>query len=393
MEMFSTYKVSGLPANADHGMFLEGRTQLFHSVGRAALRTGQALADLVALNKSQRKATTAEARETAITAAMKGAKGTAEKGFRDILLSASAIQQDAMPTPKYPDPRPERTARANETQNQSKFCVAALTDAMDGELRIESSGLTVDAVFRRLGVEGLGGAVQIRPGALLLPGGKDDWAEAAPEAPEAHSQQRAMSAMAGTLVAVKLPRAKISVAGADGKATADFSVSVDDLVPAVAAVHKEQAPPEPALAEEKDATLTLPKYNFDELQGPFLRASAEVLQYALAWFFGANPLRARNAQVLMLSEKGKLPYKFQVRVRNETYKKGELVLVPYAQQALVSQESADALGTFTAKETEKVLDESLCAVAEISVHAALDGRSAEAKRAKRDGSQPTVEQT
>ena len=263
---------------------------------------------------------------------------------------------------------------------------------MDGELRIESSGLTVDAVFRRLGVEGLGGAVQIRPGALLLPGGKDDWAEAAPEAPEAHSQQRAMSAMAGTLVAVKLPRAKISVAGADGKATADFSVSVDDLVPAVAAVDKEQAPPEPALAEEKDATLTLPKYNFDELQGPFLRASAEVLQYALAWVFGANPLRARNAQVLMLSEKGKLPYKFQVRVRNETYKKGELVLVPYAQQALVSQESADALGTFTAKETEKVLDESLCAVAEISVHAALDGRSAEAKRAKRDGSQPTVEQ-
>ena len=73
----------------------------------------------------------------------------------------------------------------------------------DDEPSINYAALTNDAVFRRLGIEGLGGTVLIRPGGIQKP------TEGGPE------QVSLLSAMMGILVELELPYANIQIAGAD----------------------------------------------------------------------------------------------------------------------------------------------------------------------------------
>ena len=203
-----------------------------------------------------------------------------------------------------------------------------------------------------------------------------------------------MSTMTGTLVAMQLPHAIVSISGVDAVQEESFRVRVDDLVPS--RLQKTEEPPtEPALVPEESATLALPTFDFEQVKEPVLRSMAV---YALNWLFITQPDHTLALKILLLSKEGDLPYQFQVRViGNIPFKKGTLILAPWVQlggaASLVSKGSADSLQLVSKKKTEKVVHESLCTSANLSMRA-IGGQGEDPKRKKAGGvdSESTVEE-
>ena len=133
MKMFNFYKVRQDTDAVNDGAVLDGRTVLFHHVGRAALKSGDALLKLRHVHATMRTTMTQEARDGAVAEAMKGAFAAAETAYRRALLAANAIQETDMPAPKYPAPV---KAGAQPTNTEAKtapesFKVTAVVDGED----------------------------------------------------------------------------------------------------------------------------------------------------------------------------------------------------------------------------------------------------------------------
>jgi len=391
LDMFKTYKISGLPANVDQGKILLGRTQLFSHIGRSVLKVGNTLADLVAKRRALKRVLTPEERVKTIEETMKGSFHAAEAAFRQALIQAGAIEGSAMPAARYPPPEDPQAAKPGTSSKEAKptaegpatYKIATGPDLEGTCIDVDVEGrsvVTVEAVLSRLGLEGLGAMVQLRPGARMWdPAVKIEQGAAEADA-QAHSQP---SSVACKLVALALPYARIQItSGADGAATGAYRVMADELLPAAETFDSETAIVQPALVEESAATLRLEKFDFGVLERPYIQAMTE---YCLHWAFCLNPQSTRGLKVLLLSPQGKLPYKFQVRVGDaEQWKKGELVLFPHS-KTLVDKADAEATGRVLEKTTGKVVDETLLAKASIATR----GVGAATTGAKK-GSQPTA---
>ena len=386
--MFTHYKVAGRPANVDDGLLLEGRTQFFHSVGRSLMRVGQALCDLRLRNQLTKSITTPEECAETIEQAMAGSFAEAERVFREALIKANAFKPDTLPAWKHPSPETSQqpVSGTSEVDATSTFRLAANfgdgSGGGAGELHVDAAALTPAAVFRRLKIKGEGEMVYVRPGARLLKAPSQQGTVLADE------PQQLVNTVTATLVALTLPSAEITIASADGATSLSYTVNVDELL-AISAMPKTEAPPTPpALVDAKKATLSLPPFDCEALGVPWSRCAA---QYALNWSFCLHAARTQTLTTLLLSEIGKLPYKFQVRLGGDVaMKKGELVLVPYG-TSIVAKTETDKMGTLV--RTEAIVHESLRAAAPLACVATepVDARTKEAKRRKTE-SEPTYRQ-
>ena len=70
-----------------------------------------------------------------------------------------------------------------------------------------------------------------------------------------------------------------------------------------------------------DVVETLPFYDFHCVELPFCRSLAD---HAIQWVHLTAEASVKGVRVLLLSAKGKLPFKFKV-VADADFKKGELV--------------------------------------------------------------------
>ena len=91
--------------------------------------------------------------------------------------------------------------------------------------------------------------------------------------------------------------------------------------------------------------------------------------YTLNWLITAQPDHTLAIKILLLSKEGDLPYQFQVRVGgNRTYRKGELLLLPWVVPTnMVTKHCVENEGTLATHTTAKVVHESLCTSATLTV--------------------------
>ena len=160
-----------------------------------------------------------------------------------------------MPAPKYPASTGSKPTKTQASSEQN-FIVAAVGEGPgdDVALCIDKSAVTEAEVFERLGVEGLNTSIHVRPGACLL--GEEKQAK----------KIMPVGTMTGTLVAMDLPYAIVSITGFDGDKAESFRICVDDLAP-IHTVTGSQPTKEPALVLATEATLVLPDFDFDPTGG------------------------------------------------------------------------------------------------------------------------------
>ena len=370
IEMFTHYKVTTW-ARAQ-GSDVGPRIALFSDIGRAALRTGDALAKLRHTQVSLRCDMTQEQRDEAIRLSMKGVFANAEDSYRKTLQQTRAVEGE-LPDPVHPVAGAQPTKKDTA---QDAFAVGLPGDEDDDPDKIDHAALTNAEVFRRLGIEGIGQKVKIRPGATSVQiEGSRPPTEATPLRP----------AITGTLLGLDLPYSEIEVKDADEKTTQVFRVHVDHLMRAGAQPTVEETVRELALCDADSATKELAIVDFDKIGESVMR---NLGIYALDWLFTMSHAATLGTKTLMLSQEGELPYEFQVRA-TRYFKKGELIIAPWVSPK-------DFVDELLAKKTDKIVHSALRVSATICVRG-LDkfGKDPKERQAnkkdkkKSTGAQPT----
>ena len=380
------------------GGILEARAVLFNHVGKAALLTGMALAKVRAVADVDRKAMAQEARDRVISDCMKGTFSLAEAAFRRLLLDAHAYDMETLPEclhPPAPDaPGPQPTSAGSQPTD---YAVAALGNSPGSDdvsaVQVDDAALTAAAVLHRLGIEAVGHTVMVRPNASMTISGEPAGAEVV---------KLPVSTLVGTLDALELPCAIVTIAGADGATKQSFRVLVDDLIPTRAKAEKAAAPVEASLVPAESATLVVPAIDYQSFGATIMRS---VALYSLNSMLCASAGITQGLQILLLSPADAIPFRFQVRA-TRAFKKGDLILCPWVSPACAAPfvpSGSQPTGALDTSKTCKIVDETLRSSAKLHVRGEVSATQAAAESkskpkgkaaAKEDevdaaGSQPT----
>ena len=384
-ELLKHYKPPNDPNNhCDGDKLLSARSKLLSECGRLLLKVGLVLSDYstkqLALSQSLKPEDTSAKRDEA----MKGKFAKIEQNFRAGLLEAFAYTGETIPPAKHELTQPEHQEKAPGPRQTNRESHNLLMPADESQCV-----LTKADVLSRLDIDGPGGMVLIsvfrarellRPikkelvpakvesdgeaacaaagvaGGSVVPSGAPIKKEPVPDKPASGGGAACADAGVAEVAVVPsscaskqpsidilhaidtlhvhakvlsfyLPQVQI-VLQVDGADPGGVWVHADELspVPSTTPLKQKVRPVEPALTSPDDVVETLPQYDTESTLLPFCSSFAG---WALHWAMTAAQDVARDVSVLLLSEKGKLPYMFKV-VANEEFKKGELVLPPSA---------------------------------------------------------------
>ena len=365
MDQFIKDVIKHYPVPIGHGdpeKVLDARTLLLAESGRFLLKVGAQLADAVQKAVARQQEVSDEWRRALVADSRTGKLDRIESQFRDMLVASGAFTNTSLPGAIHRDaghPNAQLQAKQEASNQPASLLRVALAEADCGEL--------IDAdFFERLGVQGLGGEVMIRmpvedgrgeaaPPVMKLEQLEESKAPNAATLAQLHaailkesaaevtgsaapSQQGPLLAR-GKLVSLQLPEAKVAVQ-TSSSVVLEVTVSASDLLPVRAAAAKisPRQVTEPVLMLACEAAERMQNYDFEQCKASFFRSLAT---YALNWIHLPTQLSTCGVSVYLMSNKGKLPYKLQVRADCD-FKKGELVLAPFGGDLHASDEP-DAL--------------------------------------------------
>ena len=334
------------PPKDDNGLcdpqkLLCARTKLLSECGKLVLRVGMVLLEIAQKEKALSQSLKAEEKEAKQQEAMKGKFAKIEQNFREGLLEANAWNSATIPPAKHEITPPVQQAGAPGSRQTSRDTHKLLMP-MDESQCV----LTESDVLSRLDIDGPGGVVLISMFVardLLRPIKKEPVpAKAEPDGDAACaaagvSDVSVVPSCARTqppidtlhvhakVMSLNLPKVLVvlQVEGADpGGVLVDADVLLP--VPSTTTSKRKVMPTEPALMSSVDVVERLPRY---EVESTMLPLCCSLAGYAIHWANSAAQESVQGVSVLLLSEKGKLPYMFKV-VADEDFKKGELVLAP-----------------------------------------------------------------